>query len=86
MTCLGQPLADLVHVLLQLRIVVDVILPADVRILAPADRDFLRLGEQHEVRIAGDGVLRAVGERKRHQQRRDAGEPVRMHKADFTAK
>jgi len=76
---LGQPLADLVHVLLQLRIVVDVVLLADVCILAPAHRNLLRLGEQHEVRIAGDGVLRAAGKRKRHQQRRDAGTEIGPH-------
>ena len=52
---------------------------ADLRVFAPADGDFLRLGEQDEVGIAGDGILGAVGEGQREEKRCGAREHCRLH-------
>ena len=52
-------LADLVDVALQVRIVVDAHLPADLGVLLLADRELLGLAEERHLLLAGDRVRRA---------------------------
>ena len=61
---LGEPQADAAHVLLQLRIVVDAHLRADLGVRLLAERDLLRFAHQRELALPGHGV-RGTGRAQR---------------------
>ena len=56
---LGEAIADVRDVALQLGVVVDTHLAADFGVGLLADGDFLRLAHERELALAGDGIGRA---------------------------
>ena len=68
-------LADVVDVALQLGIVVDAHLPADLGVLLLPDRQFLGFAEQRHLPLAGHrvGGARGVYARRKQKEKKEAG-------------
>src|SRR5688572_1410139 len=66
-------LPDVAHVALQIGVVVDAHLPADLGVLLLADRQLLGLAEERHLLLARNGIGRARGAERDDRRKKEAG-------------